>query len=90
MVSVQNVKDLVTEAITAFKLQLDTERDTIASSNADMICAEITSQSSHLIGLLERTQTMVEQVAANHQGQIDHVNKANIDQEAYTRRSRRS
>ena len=80
MVSVQNVKDLVTEAITAFKLQLDTERDTIASSNADIIRAEITSQSSHLTGLLERTQTMVEQVAANHQGQIDHVNKVNVDQ----------
>ena len=83
MVSVHNFKDLVTEAITAFKIQLDSERDKIASSNADMIRAETTSQSSLLTGLLEHTQTMVEQVAANHQGQIDHVNKLNIDQEAY-------
>ena len=41
MVSVKDVKDFITEAITTFKLQLDAERDTIAKSNADMIRAEI-------------------------------------------------
>ena len=76
MVSVEDVKGLVTEAIRAFKIQLDSERDKIAS-------AEITSQSAHLTGMLERTQTMVESAAANHQEQIDHVNKVSVYQEAY-------
>ena len=67
MVSVDEVKGLITEAITAFKLQLDGESDKIAGAKANMIRAEITSQSSHLTGIPERTQAMVEQVAANHQ-----------------------
>ena len=33
--------------------------------------------------MLERTQTMVESVASSHQQQIDHFNKANVEQEAY-------
>ena len=37
MFSVEDVKGLIIEAITAFKLQLDPERDELAGANADMI-----------------------------------------------------
>ena len=71
MLSVEGVQELTTEAIRNFKGQLDSERDSYQLQNADLIRQELNS-------LLERTQASVEQVAANHQAQLDHVTRVSV------------
>ena len=58
------------------KAELDRERDSYALQNANTIRSELNA-------LLERTQAMVTQVAANHQSQLDHVNCVNVEQEVF-------
>ena len=50
MVSVAEVQVIITEGIQTFKVRLDAERDRFASQNANMIRAEITSQSARFYG----------------------------------------
>ena len=56
--------------------ELDRERDSYALQNANAIRAELNA-------LVERAQGMVTQVAANHQSQLDHVNRVIVEQEAF-------
>ena len=72
----QRVRALITENNVALKAELDRERDSYALQNANTIRSEFNA-------LFERTQGMVTQVAANHQGQLDHVNRVNVEQEAF-------
>ena len=72
----QQVRALITENNVALKAELDRERDSYALQNVNTIRLELNA-------LFERTQGMVTQVAANHQSQIDHVNRVNVEQEAF-------
>ena len=66
----------ITENNVALKAKLDRECDSYTRQNANAICTKLNA-------LFERTQGMVAQVAANHQSQLDHVNRVNVEQEVF-------
>ena len=72
----QQVRALITENNVALKAELDRERDSYVLQSANTIRSELNA-------LFEGTQGMVTQVAANHQSQLDHVNRVNVEHEAF-------
>ena len=78
----QQVRALIIENNVILKAELDRERDSYALQNANTIRSELNA-------LFERAQGMVTQVAASHQGQLDHINRVNVEQEASQRQARR-
>ena len=76
MATEQQVRARIQENNIVLKAELDRERDSYALQNANTIRSELNA-------LFERTQAMVIQVATNHQSQLDHVNRVNVEQEVF-------
>ena len=72
--TVEQVRVFINENNIALKAELDRERDSYALQNAN-------ANHSEPNALFEFTQSVVGQVAANHQSQFDHVNRVNVEQE---------